>query len=111
MRQIFVLPLALLLVASLNACVSGKSGESGGEVKDGDAPKAIPVAELKINDLTAGQGDAAQAGDTVLVNYTGWLYEGGKKTTQFDSSINPGREPFEMTIGKTSVIRGWTQGL
>ena len=67
------------------------------------------MSELKINDLTTGQGDAAQEGDTVLVNYTGWLYENGKKTTQFDSSI--GREPFEVTIGLTQVIKGWTQGL
>ena len=67
------------------------------------------MSELKINDLTTGQGDAAQPGDTVLVNYTGWLYENGKKTTQFDSSI--GREPFEVTIGMTQVIKGWTQGL
>lgn len=66
---------------------------------------------LKIVDLTSGTGDDAQTGDTVLVNYTGWLFDGGKRGTQFDSSLNPGRKPFEMTIGKTSVIRGWTQGL
>ena len=66
---------------------------------------------LKVVDLTPGSGDSAQTGDTVLVNYTGWLFEGGKRGKQFDSSLNPGREPFEMTIGKTSVIRGWTQGL
>jgi peptidylprolyl isomerase len=67
------------------------------------------VAELKMTDLTDGQGDAAQPGDTVLVNYTGWLYENGKRTTKFDSSI--GREPFRVTIGVTGVIRGWTEGL
>jgi FKBP-type peptidyl-prolyl cis-trans isomerase len=67
------------------------------------------VAELKVTDLTTGQGDAAQPGDTVLVNYTGWLYENGKRTTKFDSSI--GREPFRVTIGVTGVIRGWTEGL
>ena len=67
------------------------------------------VGELKINDLTTGEGDAAQPGDTVLVNYTGWLYESDKKTKQFDSSI--GRAPFQVTIGVTQVIQGWTQGL
>lgn len=64
---------------------------------------------LKINDLMVGHGDAAQNGDTVQVNYTGWLYEDGKRTSQFDSSV--GRAPFEMTIGITRVIRGWTEGL
>jgi len=63
------------------------------------------VSELKINDVTTGQGEAAQPGDTVSVNYTGWLYENGKKTTQFDSG------PIEVTIGVTQVIQGWTQGL
>lgn len=66
---------------------------------------------LKVVDLTPGAGDGAQTGDTLQVNYTGWLYENGKRTTQFDSSLAPGRKPFEMTVGRTSVIRGWTQGL
>ena len=64
---------------------------------------------MQIIDLTTGQGDEAATGDAVQVNYTGWLYENGVRTTQFDSSI--GRRPFEMTIGVTGVIRGWTEGL
>lgn len=48
-------------------------------------------------------------GDTVLVNYTGWLYENGKRTTQFDTSVD--KAPFEVTLGETPVIKGWTQGL
>jgi FKBP-type peptidyl-prolyl cis-trans isomerase len=67
------------------------------------------VGDLKIVDLTTGQGDAAQPGDSVLVDYTGWLYENGKRTTKFDSSI--GKEPYPVTIGVTRVIPGWTQGL
>lgn len=66
-------------------------------------------SSLKVVDLAPGAGDAAQSGDTVSVNYTGWLYENGKRTTQFDSSV--GRAPFEMTIGVTGVIKGWTEGL
>ena len=65
--------------------------------------------KLKITDLTSGTGDGVKTGDTVLVNYTGWLYEGGKRTSQFDSSI--GREPFELTVGSTPVIKGWTEGI
>jgi len=44
------------------------------------------------------------------VHYTGWLYENGKRGTKFDSSVDRG-QPFEMTIGRTSVIKGWTEGL
>jgi FKBP-type peptidyl-prolyl cis-trans isomerase len=70
----------------------------------------VPVdSGLQIIDLTTGKGDAAQRGDTVQVNYTGWLYEDGKRTMQFDSSA--GRDPFQMTIGVSGVIRGWTEGL
>jgi FKBP-type peptidyl-prolyl cis-trans isomerase len=73
-------------------------------------PPEGPVnSSLQVIDLMTGKGESAERGDTVQVNYTGWLYENGKRTTQFDSSI--GREPFQMTIGVTGVIRGWTQGL
>jgi FKBP-type peptidyl-prolyl cis-trans isomerase len=65
--------------------------------------------DLKIVDLTIGKGSDAKNGDTVSVNYTGWLFENGKRTTQFDSSI--GQEPLEMTIGQTPVIPGWTRGV
>jgi len=113
MKRIF-LTLTFVGIALLAACASGteKSADTGGDAKqptEQAPPQETPVSELKINDLMTGQGDAAQPGDTVLVNYTGWLYENGKKTTQFDSSI--GREPFEVTIGMTQVIKGWTQGL
>ena len=72
-----------------------------------------PAADtLIINDTKVGAGKEAQAGNTVRVNYTGWLYrplaknQRGKK---FDSSI--GREPLEFTLGKGQVIKGWDQGV
>jgi peptidylprolyl isomerase len=67
---------------------------------------------LKYQDWT-GKGDGAEAkpGDRVSVHYTGWLDNGGKKGQQFDSSRKPGRGPYELTIGKTSVIQGWHEGL
>jgi FKBP-type peptidyl-prolyl cis-trans isomerase len=66
-------------------------------------------SDFQIIDLTTGQGEPAQHGDTVQVTYTGWLYENGNRTSQFDSSA--GRPPFQMTIGVSRVIRGWTEGL
>jgi peptidylprolyl isomerase len=76
-----------------------------------DEPREeVPVnATVKIVDLMEGSGDGAQTGDTVLVNYTGWLYQNGVRGEQFDTSI--GKQPFEVIIGETQVIKGWTQGL
>lgn len=48
-----------------------------------------------------------QNGDTLSVMYRGTLQSDG---SQFDSSYDSG-VPFEFTLGKGQVIRGWDQGL
>ena len=55
----------------------------------------------------AGDGDAVKTGDMVVVNYTGWL----DNWTLFDSSLNPGREPYQFKVGANQVIDGWDLGL
>ena len=71
------------------------------------APKEVTTKSgLKYVELKEGKGKEAKVGSTVQVHYTGWL-ENGKK---FDSSLDR-NEPFPVTIGKTSVIKGWTEGL
>ncbi len=55
----------------------------------------------------AGNGKQPAIGNTVKVNYSGRLLDG----TPFDSSLDPGREPFEFTIGKGMVIKGWDEGI
>lgn len=64
------------------------------------------VTELKVEDLKIGTGVEAVAGKTITVNYTGTLTDG----TKFDSSLNPGRTPFEFTLGAGQVIEGWDKG-
>jgi FKBP-type peptidyl-prolyl cis-trans isomerase FkpA len=61
---------------------------------------------LSIEDLVVGDGAAASAGQRVSVHYTGWL-ENGKK---FDSSKDRG-EPFQFSLGRGQVIRGWDEGV
>ncbi len=61
---------------------------------------------LKYIDLKTGDGDEAKAGNKVSVHYTGWLKNGKK----FDSSLDRG-EPFEFTLGKGMVIKGWDEGV
>jgi peptidylprolyl isomerase len=63
---------------------------------------------LKYIDLTVGTGAAAQTGDNVNVQYTGWLASNGH---MFDSSRQPGRGPFTVQIGRGQVIPGWDEGI
>ena len=62
---------------------------------------------LIIEDLVVGEGAEAQDYNKVVVNYTGSLADG----SVFDSSLNPGREPFTFTLGAGSVIKGWDLGV
>ena len=77
------------------------------------APTSPTVkAPFTIEDLRAGTGAAAEAGDTLMVNYTGWLYDDtktDKKGAIFDAST--AGQPFVFKLGVAQVIQGWDQGL
>ena len=78
---------------------------AGGPSKVTGAPTKTADG-LEYWDIKVGTGAVAQAGQTVTVNYTGWLTNGKK----FDSSI--GRGPFEVTpLGTAPVIKGWNEGI
>jgi FKBP-type peptidyl-prolyl cis-trans isomerase FkpA len=61
---------------------------------------------LVYDDLSAGEGEAARAGQMVSVHYTGWLTDG----TKFDSSKDR-NDPFDFPLGAGHVIRGWDEGV
>jgi FKBP-type peptidyl-prolyl cis-trans isomerase len=67
--------------------------------------KSLPSG-LEYADLKVGTGKEAKQGDTVQVNYTGWLTNG----KMFDSSI-PRGQPFTFTLGAGQVIKGWDEGV
>jgi peptidylprolyl isomerase len=73
-------------------------------------PVMTTPSGLKIIDIKIGTGAMPKTGQTVVVNYTGWLYENGKKGTKFDSSLDR-HEPFEFPIGRGQVIPGWDEGV
>jgi FKBP-type peptidyl-prolyl cis-trans isomerase FkpA len=61
-------------------------------------------------DLVVGTGATAANGNTVSVNYAGWLYDTSKpngKGAQFD----PGPGPITFLVGGTGVIQGFSQGV
>jgi FKBP-type peptidyl-prolyl cis-trans isomerase FkpA len=63
--------------------------------------------------LRAGAGETAEAGDSVEVHYTGWLYDETAvdgRGQKFDSSLDRGQR-FQFPLGAGRVIRGWDQGV
>ena len=99
--------------ALIDAALAG-----GGEAQQTPTPPAAgtppPVAGeptttssgLRYIDIQVGSGKTPQAGQTVVVHYTGWLADG----TKFDSSVDRG-QPFSFTIAMGQVIQGWDEGV
>lgn len=65
---------------------------------------------LRYEDHKVGNGADAVKGKTVVVHYTGWLDDHGKKGKKFDSSVDRGK-PFAFPLGFGRVIRGWDEGV
>lgn len=61
---------------------------------------------LDYIDTKIGTGELAQPKKFYTVNYTGYLVDG----TKFDSSLDPGKEPFNFPYGAHRVIQGWDTG-
>ncbi|KZZ98605.1 Peptidyl-prolyl cis-trans isomerase, FKBP-type [Moelleriella libera RCEF 2490] len=62
--------------------------------------------------ISEGSGSQAQSGQTVSIEYTGWIKDASKpdqKGSQFDSSV--GRGDFVVKIGTGQVIKGWDEGV
>ena len=118
MAMRFTLVMLAALVLVLAAC----NGDDEGELTVPDATEEVTVSDasdgpppvsgeatvtdsgLQIIELEVGTGDAAQAGDEVVVHYTGWLTDG----TKFDSSIDRGA-PASFSLD--GVIAGWGEGI
>ena len=76
----------------------------------------LPTPErpaLGITDLVVGEGRTAEAGASVTVHYTGWLFDESapqQRGRKFDSSKDRG-QPFAFDLGAGMVIRGWDEGV
>jgi len=73
-------------------------------------PVVTTASGLKIIDTKVGTGASPRTGQTVVVNYTGWLYVNGAKGKKFDSSVDR-NEPFSFPLGMHQVIAGWDEGV
>jgi peptidylprolyl isomerase len=71
-------------------------------------PHLGPTPEdLLIEDLTVGEGAAAEPGQTAVVHYVGVGVSSGE---EFDASWNRS-EPFDFRLGAGNVIKGWDEGV
>ena len=99
---------AAVVALSLMGIVSMTSDDSASAQS---AAKPVTTSTgLQIIDTKAGAGASPRTGQTVVVHYTGWLYENGAKGKKFDSSVDR-NEPFEFPIGQGRVIKGWDEGV
>ncbi len=65
---------------------------------------------LQYDDTTLGTGAEAKVGQTCVMHYTGWLWNGSAKGAKFDSSLDR-RKAFSFKLGAGEVIRGWDEGV
>jgi peptidylprolyl isomerase len=74
---------------------------------DVDPVVGVPPTDLVIEDITVGDGPAAQPGQTATVHYVGVAHSSG---SEFDASWNRG-QPFSFPLGDGHVIAGWDRGV
>ena len=90
---------AVLLASMVAACSPSPAGPTNG-------------APYNQTDLLVGAGTTAANGNTLGVNYVGWLYDASQPNNQgaqFDAS--PAGTPFSFTLGAGQVIEGWDRGI
>ena len=94
--------------ATAAACATPTALPSGvPPIPAGAGELQTTASGLQYQDIVVGTGPAPTPGQKVTVNYTGYLDDGAV----FDSSLKPGRTPFEFTPGKGEVIKGWDEGV
>jgi FKBP-type peptidyl-prolyl cis-trans isomerase len=100
-----IIPLAM-------GCAATTSGVSASTARGLSKLDATP-RELQKTDVKQGAGAEAISGKTVVVHYTGWLYDTSKPDShgaKFDSSRDR-NAPFTFVLGAGRVIKGWDEGV
>ena len=99
-RRLFLV--ASLLAGLLPAMTDDASAQAANEQRT--------ASGLRYIDIREGNGAQPLRGQTVVVHYTGWLFENGQRGRKFDSSKDR-NEPFEFPVGMGRVVKGWDEGV
>uniref|UniRef100_A0A4W5PGQ3 peptidylprolyl isomerase n=1 Tax=Hucho hucho TaxID=62062 RepID=A0A4W5PGQ3_9TELE len=63
-----------------------------------------------VQDLTLGEGQGVENGDSLEVTYTGWLLQNHAIGQVFDSNLNKDKL-LRLKLGAGKVIKGWEEGM
>ncbi|MER7793276.1 FKBP-type peptidyl-prolyl cis-trans isomerase [Streptomyces sp. NPDC097640] len=93
------------VVAQANADLPKVGTETDGKAPTIEVPKKAAPKKLVSAYVIEGDGPKVKATDTVLVQYKGVLWEGGK---EFDSTYKKGQL---AQFSLQQVVQGWAEGL
>jgi FKBP-type peptidyl-prolyl cis-trans isomerase FkpA len=93
---------AILLTALLAAAGCGSANST--------SASSTSVGVFTTTDLVVGTGATAANGNTVSLNYAGWLYDTGKANGK-GASFDAGPGPIVFVLGGTGTIQGFSQGI
>lgn len=106
-KTLTVLIIILVIIVGLAVVLEISSRQKEPETAALSEEVEKQTGELQIETLVPGSGSQeVTAGDTITIDYTGWLVDG----TKFDSSIDAGT-PFTFPVGTGRVIVGFDQGV
>jgi FKBP-type peptidyl-prolyl cis-trans isomerase FkpA len=103
----------VLAIIPITAGCAMTSSDAPASVTQGISKLDATQSGLQKSDVKQGTGAEATIGHTVVVHYTGWLYDTSKPDShgaKFDSSRDRGA-PFRFDLGAGRVIKGWDQGV
>ncbi|NOZ34642.1 MAG: FKBP-type peptidyl-prolyl cis-trans isomerase [Chlorobi bacterium] len=109
MKNILILSIILVSLTLFSSCKSESEKELDtlhAYIESNNITTEPTASGLYYIETKAGTGTQAKAGNIVDVQYTGTFLDGKK----FDSSYDR-NEPFEFTLGRGDVIKGWDEGV
>ena len=109
MKSVFCNIKTLFLIGFLIAC----SPDQPADLVRQESNYNHEASGLITSMLVEGAGKTASHGDTLIVHYTGWIFDENAINNQghkFDSSLDRDK-PFEFRLGVDSLIKGWELGV